>query len=129
MNIILITAFLGLLCRQWYVVDRAVRPKPGVQFDVLYYLRDNWFALVGNALGATLLYFAAPAVMIALRWCIGKWTDNADFIEMLTDTVMAPVTGALIGLMGGLIVDKIQDKAKDFFSMKGPDKPDFHPQA
>lgn len=127
MNIILITAILGFLCYEWYIVDKAVRPQPGVHFNALYYLKNNWFAIVGNLLGTALMYLAAPAVMMALHYLVKIKINDPQLVDMLSETILAPVTGGVIGLFGAMFVRYVQDKGKGWFSVK--DEPEEHPQA
>lgn len=117
MNNMLIAAIVGFLFVEGAAVNRSVRQQPG-NFDVLYYLKNNWILLVLNALGTFLMYMCAPFVLVLLRWFIGRWIEDPSTVEFLGDSVMLPVTGGFVGLLGAYVVRRFQRWIKDKF---GPD--------
>lgn len=99
----LLAAILGFA----YIEIRAVRSamrKHDQVFDLRYYLRRNVLLLLMNAIGTALLYMMAPAVMIVLRYFVRKYTSDELLVGALTDYVLTPVVGGLIGLVGSWVV-------------------------
>ena len=114
MNLMTTAALVGFLFVEATAVHKAVKQQPG-KFNIGYYLRNNWLLLLLNALGTLLMYMCAPLVLELLRWGIGKWTDDPSMVELLGDTVMLPVTGAFIGLLGAYVVRRFQRWIKEKF--------------
>ena len=111
MNLILINAILGWL---WTEL-RAVRPvlkERKEAFSFSYYLRQNVIGILMNIVGTVMVYLMSPAITFFLRWFLEKWTDNADFVDLMSDYVLSSITGACIGLFGSWFVRKMVDKGK-----------------
>lgn len=111
MNIIIIAAILGWLWTELNAV-RPVLKETGDKFDITYYLRHNVLNIFLNIVGTGLVYLMAPAITLFLRWFLEKWTEDPALIATMSDYVLAPITGATIGLFGSWFVRKIVDKGK-----------------
>ena len=114
---LLIPALLGFVIIEFIHVQRGLR-KNATPFDIGYYLIHNWAELVLNAMGTTLLLFTAPAVMHYLRYSAARWLTGVPDAA-LADNVLAPVTGAAIGLLGAMFVRWVVRKGEEVFGSVG----------
>lgn len=110
-SLMLIAALLGFIWIELAAVYKSLVAQ-GVRFSLGYYLRHNILLLIMNAIGTTMVYLMAPAATIALRWFIHKWTNDEGLVQVLSDYVLAPVTGGLIGLMGAWLVRRMVTRVK-----------------
>lgn len=110
---LLVSAILGFVYVEMRNVRRGMR-KDGTCFDVGYYLLDNWVELVLNAIGTAILLVMAPAVTHYLRYTASRWIAGVPD-EALADGVLAPVTGAAIGLIGAMFVRWVVKKGEAWF--------------
>ena len=118
MNPLLLSAIVGWLAIEVFTVARGVKSSGTPdKFNLAYYLSNNMWGIAFNALGTTLLYMSSGAVMLFERYVMAKYiTDDPLLQEQLTDALLIPITGGLIGLFGALLVrwliGKFEAKAK-----------------
>lgn len=110
---IILPALLGFTYIELRHVRKGMR-KSGTSFSWSFYLRDNWLELLGNAIGTVLLLFTAPAVTHFLRYKAARWLGGIEDAA-LVDSVLTPVTGAAIGLLGAMFVRWVVKKGEGLF--------------
>lgn len=118
MNLLIIAAILGWIWTELNSV-RPVLKETGDKFSLSYYLKHNVLNIFLNIIGTGMVYLMAPAITLFLRWFLEKWTDNPTLIAAMSDYVLAPVTGAVIGLFGSWFVRRIVDKGKAKSGLEG----------
>lgn len=103
MNTMILAAVAGFLWMEIYTLNTFIKRKKE-SFNLLYYLRHNWTVLMGNAIGTYIMYLCAPLVVISMKHYASKFIADPEFVEVLTDTLLAPAAGALIGMLGARTV-------------------------
>ena len=103
MNTMLLAAIAGFLWMEIYTVNVS-RKKRDEAFDVGYYLKHNWTLILGNAVGTYMMFLAAPLVIVSLRYAASRFIDDPEAVDLLTDALLAPAAGGLIGILGARFV-------------------------
>lgn len=103
MNTMLFAAVAGFLWMEIYTVNVS-RKKRDEAFDPWYYLKHNWTLMLGNGIGTYMMFLCSPLVIVALKYFASKFIEDPATVELLTDSLLAPVAGALIGMLGARFV-------------------------
>lgn len=113
MNTMLIAAVLGWLVIEFHFVRKGLKAEGSPdRFNWRYYLERNWPGLLMNALGTAMIYMMSDAVMLAERHMVSRWTSDPALVQQLTDALLIPVTGGVIGLFGARVVRYAIGKGK-----------------
>lgn len=103
MNLMILTAVLGFVYVELRAVSAAMK-RDRVKFDFGYYLAANWVGLAMNAVGTVMVVLFSPAVMLYFRHKVAGFVPDLEVAAAFSDTILAPLVGALIGLFGARLI-------------------------